>query len=167
MSKISKSLIVIVAIAVNVLILLPWIQRPKAPAVPVAVTYKPKIQAPAPAKVTRVPRALSGPAATDPSEEAAILAEFRRMGGTLDEKMVEDQMTTVVQQQFGGDQDAFEFALQEQGMTLENFKERRRTDTIVRAMKQRIARSYSDPEEARRAVEAWIAGLQGKSAPAE
>lgn len=64
-----------------------------------------------------------------------ILAEFKKVGGTIKPQYVEDDINTLVREQFKGDRDTFVIELAKSGMTLKKFREMREKMIIVQVMR--------------------------------
>ncbi|WP_395737943.1 RNA polymerase sigma factor [Prosthecobacter sp.] len=108
----------------------------------------------------------SGPTAAAPAvldDQQLILAEFKRMGGTITqigEKAINDEIAARVAKDFGNDPAAFERDLERQGMSLEQFKTGRLDAMTVSIMKARITQGISDPEEKKRVFDEWLTDLR-------
>lgn len=74
-----------------------------------------------------------------------ILAEFRKIGGTIKPQYVEDDISTIVRENFNGDRDAFVTELGRTGMTLKKFRELREKMIIVQVMRGRYAAEQRPP----------------------
>ncbi len=74
-----------------------------------------------------------------------ILAEFRKIGGTIKPQYVEDDINTIVRENFNGDRDAFVSELARTGMTLKKFRELREKMIIVQVMRGRYAAEQRPP----------------------
>ena len=74
-----------------------------------------------------------------------ILAEFRKIGGTIKPQYVEDDISTIVRENFKGDRDAFVEELARTGMTLKKFRELREKMIIVQVMRGRYAAEQRPP----------------------
>lgn len=157
---------------------LPFLLSPRpapAPAVAAAVIQPtpPPAVAPEPAPPPLLSSSSSAGSEPGPMSSAAappamddqqlILAEFKRMGGTITQigdKAIDDEIAARVEKEFGNDPAAFERDLERQGMSLEQFKASRRDSMTVSAMKAKITQGISDPEEKKRAVDEWLHELR-------
>ncbi len=74
-----------------------------------------------------------------------ILAEFRKIGGTIKAQYVEDDINALVQENFNGNRDAFVTELARSGMTLRKFRELREKMIIVQVMRGRYASEQRPP----------------------
>lgn len=74
-----------------------------------------------------------------------ILAEFRKIGGSIKPQYVEDDINTLVRENFNGDRDAFVSELARSGMTLKKFRELREKMIIVQVMRGRYAAEQRPP----------------------
>lgn len=101
-----------------------------------------------------------------PDDRALILAYFKKLGGTIKEEYVDQDIANVVKNNFGGNQAALERSLQGEGQTLEQFKQKRREDMIISVMKARATQdiNISDPKERavarEEAFKEWIQELR-------
>jgi RNA polymerase sigma factor (sigma-70 family) len=99
-------------------------------------------------------------------DKELILAEFRRMGGSLTatgEDWLTKDIDNVIQKNFKNDRAAFERDLEKKGQTLEQFRTQRSEMAIISIMKARITKGITDPAEKLRAVENWLLELRVKS----
>jgi len=74
-----------------------------------------------------------------------ILAEFRKIGGSIKAQYVEDDVNSIVRENFGGNRDAFVTELARSGMTLKKFRELREKMIIVQVMRGRHGSEQSPP----------------------
>ena len=74
-----------------------------------------------------------------------ILAEFKKVGGTIKPQYVEDDINTLVREQFKGDRDTFVIELAKSGMTLKKFREMREKMIIVQVMRGKQGGSQPPP----------------------
>lgn len=74
-----------------------------------------------------------------------ILAEFRKIGGTIKPQYVEDDINTIIRENFNGDRDAFVSELARTGMTMKKFRELREKMIIVQVMRGRYAAQQNPP----------------------
>lgn len=74
-----------------------------------------------------------------------ILAEFRKIGGSIKAQYVEDDVNSIVRENFGGNRDAFVTELARTGMTLKKFRELREKMIIVQVMRGRHASEQLPP----------------------
>ncbi|MDD5260438.1 MAG: peptidylprolyl isomerase [Methylacidiphilales bacterium] len=70
-------------------------------------------------------------------ERELIIQEFTTGGYFIPDNVIEDRMKKIVEDQFGGDRATLIRTLQAQGVSIANFKENLRNQTIVRGMQQR------------------------------
>lgn len=68
-----------------------------------------------------------------------ILAEFKRMGAAIKDQWIDDDINSIIRQNFKGDRDAFVRELARSGMTVKKFREMREKMMIVSAMRGRQA----------------------------
>lgn len=64
-----------------------------------------------------------------------ILAEFTKMGGTIKDQYIDDDINTLIREQFKGDRNQFVTELAKSGMTMKKFRELRRKMIIVQVMR--------------------------------
>jgi peptidyl-prolyl cis-trans isomerase SurA len=74
-----------------------------------------------------------------------ILAEFRKIGGTIKPQYVEDDINSIVRENFNGDRDAFVSELARTNMTMKKFRELREKMIIVQVMRGRYAAQQNPP----------------------
>lgn len=77
-----------------------------------------------------------------------ILAEFRKIGGSIKAQYVEDDINALVRENFNGDRDAFVSELARSNMTLKKFRELREKMIIVQVMRGRYASEQRPPTPA-------------------
>jgi parvulin-like peptidyl-prolyl isomerase len=70
-------------------------------------------------------------------ERRLIIQEFKAKEFFIPDNVIEDQVSDVIRKGFGGDRPSFIRTLREQGMTLEQFKQRQREEFMVQVMQQR------------------------------
>jgi hypothetical protein len=56
-------------------------------------------------------------------DRAIAIQAFYREGGKIPETIIDEQSNTIIDQQFGGDRDAFARTLKERGVTLEKYRQ--------------------------------------------
>ncbi|MDB6119865.1 MAG: PpiC-type peptidyl-prolyl cis-trans isomerase, partial [Verrucomicrobiaceae bacterium] len=64
-----------------------------------------------------------------------VLAEFTKLGGTIKPQYVDDDINTLIREQFKGDRDGFVVELAKTGMTMKKFRELREKMIIVQVMR--------------------------------
>ncbi len=74
-----------------------------------------------------------------------ILAEFRKIGGTIKPQYVEDDINGLVREKFDGNRDAFVSELARSNMTLKKFRDQREKAIIVQVMRGRYASEQRPP----------------------
>ena len=74
-----------------------------------------------------------------------ILAEFRKIGGTIRPQYIDDEIDNIVRENFGGDRTAFVTELARAGMTLKKFREEREKMLIVQIMRGRYTADEGPP----------------------
>lgn len=92
------------------------------------------------AKAAKDIRKLEENALNDLIDRKLILSEFKTMGGTIQEKFVDDAVERFVNGRFKGDRDAFLRQLAEQGITLNQFRDVQRDQIAVQALQARQVR---------------------------
>lgn len=68
-----------------------------------------------------------------------ILAEFEKVGGTIKEQYVDDDINTLIREKFNGDRNNFVTELAKSGMTMKKFRELRKKMIIVQVMRSQKA----------------------------
>lgn len=71
-------------------------------------------------------------------ERELVLAEFKKLGGTIKPQYVEDDINAIIREQFKGDREAFSIHLAKEGMTLAKFRELREKMIIVQVMRAKL-----------------------------
>ncbi len=80
-------------------------------------------------------------ALNDLIDRQLILQDFKEAGLSFPQRVIDQRVTTVINEEFGGDRQAFLRTLQAQGYSLAKFKELERDKLIVQAMRQRNVRA--------------------------
>jgi parvulin-like peptidyl-prolyl isomerase len=80
-------------------------------------------------------------AINDLIDRALILQEFKTKGYTIPDYLIDERITEVVKESFGGDRQAFLRTLSAQGFTLEKFREFQRDSVIVQEMRRMVTKS--------------------------
>ena len=88
-------------------------------------------------------------------EQALIVEEFGKQGGSIPDRLINDRINGVIFEQFDNDRARFLAALAEEQITLEEWRERIRERLIVNALRQQEVneRVQVTPEALRRAFE--------------
>ena len=88
-------------------------------------------------------------------ERALIIEAFGQLGGTIPDRLVEDQVSSFISERFNNNRAAFLEALTEERMTLEDWREETRNRLIVTIMRRREVsdRVLISPSEVRAAYE--------------
>ncbi len=88
-------------------------------------------------------------------EQALIVEEFGKQGGSIPDRLINDRINDVIFEQFDNDRARFLAALAEEQITLEEWRERIRERLIVNALRQQEVtdRVQITPEALRRAFE--------------
>jgi len=81
-------------------------------------------------------------------ERQLVLSEFDKLGGSIRDEYVEDQVNNIVRENFQGNRDKFVTELARSGMTLRKFKELQSKMLIVQVMKQRQMKNLAPPTPA-------------------
>ena len=66
-----------------------------------------------------------------------VLGEFTKLGGTIKPQYVDDDINTLIREQFHGDRDNFVIELARTGMTMKKFRELREKMIIVQVMRSK------------------------------
>ncbi|MBV9671414.1 MAG: peptidylprolyl isomerase [Verrucomicrobia bacterium] len=75
-------------------------------------------------------------ALSDLIDRQLILQDFRKKKFNIPEYVVDDQIQTIIKEEFAGDRQAFIRTLNAQGFTMNRFREMQRDKVIVQAMRQ-------------------------------
>ena len=70
-----------------------------------------------------------------------IIQEFKKKEYQIPPQMIDDRITTIIREDFGGDRQAFIRTLQAQGYTLSKFRDAERDKVIVQAMRYQNVKS--------------------------
>jgi parvulin-like peptidyl-prolyl isomerase len=82
-------------------------------------------------------------AINDLIDRTLIIQEFKTKGLTIPEYYINDQIQTVIKEQFGGDRQAFLRTLVAQGYTLEKFRDMQRDMIIVQEMRKQAVKGVA------------------------
>ncbi len=74
-----------------------------------------------------------------------VLADFKKLGGTIKSQYVDDDINTLIREQFKGDRDAFIVELAKTGMTMKKFRDLREKMIIVQVMKSKHGGHQAPP----------------------
>ncbi|HEX8313184.1 MAG TPA: peptidyl-prolyl cis-trans isomerase [Chthoniobacteraceae bacterium] len=80
-------------------------------------------------------------AINDLIDRELILQEFKSKGFTIPDHFLEERISTIIREEFGGDRSAFVRTLAAQGYTLERFRQLEREKMIVQAMRSQNVKS--------------------------
>jgi peptidyl-prolyl cis-trans isomerase SurA len=69
-------------------------------------------------------------------DRALILQEFRKKEFNIPSYIIDDSINRIIRQEFGGDRTAFVKTLQAQGFSMARFRERKKDEITVQAMRQ-------------------------------
>jgi parvulin-like peptidyl-prolyl isomerase len=75
-------------------------------------------------------------AVQDLVDQALILQEFRKKEFNIPSYIIDDSINRIIRQEFGGDRTAFVKTLQAQGFSMARFRERKKDEITVQAMRQ-------------------------------
>jgi parvulin-like peptidyl-prolyl isomerase len=78
-------------------------------------------------------------------ERELVLTEFKTVGGTIKPQYVDDDINTLIREQFKGDREAFVVELAKSGMTLKKFRELREKMIIVQIMRSKHGGNQAPP----------------------
>jgi len=81
-------------------------------------------------------------------ERQLVLSEFDKMGGSIRDEYVDDQINNIVRENFQGDREKFVNELVKSGMTIRKFRELQSKMIIVQVMKQRQMKNLAPPTPA-------------------
>lgn len=82
-------------------------------------------------------------AVNDLIDRQLVLQEFRKQKFTIPDHFIEERVTTITREEFGGDRAAFIRTLSAQGFTLERFKQLETEKMIVQAMRGQMVKAES------------------------
>lgn len=88
-------------------------------------------------------------AINDLIDRQLILAEFKSKGFQIPDYFIEERVTTIVREEFGGDRSAFIRTLAAQGFTLERFRQLEKDKIIVQEMRRQAIKgnvAVAEPE---------------------
>ncbi len=74
-----------------------------------------------------------------------ILAEFKKVGGTIKSQYVDDDINTLIREQFKGNRDAFVLELAKSGMTMKKFRDLREKMIIMQVMRGKHGGNQAPP----------------------
>ena len=74
-----------------------------------------------------------------------VLADFAKLGGTIKGQYVDDDINTLIREQFKGDRDAFVVELAKTGMTMKKFRDLREKMIIVQVMRSKHGGHQAPP----------------------
>jgi len=74
-----------------------------------------------------------------------ILADFKKLGGVIKPQYVEDDINTLIREQFKGDREAFVVELAKSGMTMKKFRDLREKMIIVQVMRGKHGGNQAPP----------------------
>ncbi len=86
-------------------------------------------------------------------ERELILAEFKKIGGEIKQRYVDDDINGIIIDNFKGDRDAFVTELAKTGMTMKKFRELREKMIVLQVMRGKFAQDI--PPATPREVEAY------------
>lgn len=92
------------------------------------------------AQAEREMRKLEEQALNDLIDRKLILSEFKTRGGTIQKKFVDNAVNDFVQSRFGGDRSKFLSSLEEQGISLNQFRKTQEERIAVQALQGQLAR---------------------------
>ena len=78
-------------------------------------------------------------------ERELILADFKTSGGTIKPQYVDDDINTLIREQFKGDRETFVVELAKSGMTLKKFRELREKMIVVQIMRAKHGGNQAPP----------------------
>jgi peptidyl-prolyl cis-trans isomerase SurA len=84
-------------------------------------------------------------ALNDLIDRQLIVQEFKKKQYSMPEYVVDDQIQSIIKEEFGGDRQAFLRTLNAQGFSLSRFREMQRNKVIVGAMRQNNVKGNYDP----------------------
>ncbi len=101
-------------------------------------------------------------------DREVLLAEFKKIGGTIKAQYVDDDINTIIRESFKGNRDAFVDELNKSGMSLKKFRELREKMVIMNVMRARNSGEHppATPREVeeyyKKNVDSWREGDQIK-----
>jgi peptidyl-prolyl cis-trans isomerase SurA len=81
-------------------------------------------------------------------ERQLVLSEFDKLGGSIRDEYVDDQINTIVRENFQGNREKFVTELARSGMTLRKFRDLQSKMIVVQVMKQRQMKNLAPPTPA-------------------
>lgn len=76
-----------------------------------------------------------------------LLSEFNEKGGALKDQYIDDEINTLIREEYGGDRKKFFAYLQRSGVTNRRYREMTRKRLIVQLMRSQVTREVSPPTE--------------------
>jgi hypothetical protein len=95
----------------------------------------------------------------DDVDRALILREFNRQGFEMPQYFIDESLQKKIMQDFGGDRSKLIKALEQEGETLNNFRQFTREELILLAMRWRETKQGKDGRPPRSEA-AWLASLR-------
>jgi peptidyl-prolyl cis-trans isomerase SurA len=81
-------------------------------------------------------------------ERQLVLSEFEKLGGTIKAQYIDDDVNSVIRENFGGDRQKFLQELAKNEMTLRKFRQQRQEMMIISVLRSRQIRSLPPPTPA-------------------
>ncbi|TLD68801.1 hypothetical protein FEM03_20935 [Phragmitibacter flavus] len=81
-------------------------------------------------------------------ERQLVLSEFEKLGGTIKAQYIDDDVNSVIRENFEGDRQKFLQELAKNGMTLRKFRQQRQDMMIISVLRSRQIRSLPPPTPA-------------------
>lgn len=88
-------------------------------------------------------------AINDLIDRTLIIQEFKTKGFTIPEYFIEERITTIIREEFGGDRQAFLRTLSAQGYTVEKFRDFQRDMIIVQEMRRQAVKGVPTISDAK------------------
>jgi parvulin-like peptidyl-prolyl isomerase len=81
-------------------------------------------------------------------ERQLILSEFTKLGGSIRSEYVEDDVNSIIRENFEGNREKFLYELAKNGMTMKKFREQRQKMMIVSVLRSRQVKDLPPPTPA-------------------
>jgi hypothetical protein len=99
-------------------------------------------------------------ALNDLIDKVLICDDFKAKGVVVPEKVIDEIVEKIITKEFKGDKKPFIASLEEQGYTLDQFRDLKRKDIMVQYVKQWNAERSDDPAERQKLLADYLADLR-------
>jgi hypothetical protein len=102
-------------------------------------------------------------ALNDLIDRELILQEFEQQGLYIDQKIFDDRISEIAKKEFGGDKAALRAAVEQQGLSWEQYMKWEREKIIIVAMRESNTRGESEMKAREAKEEKWLQSLRDKA----